>query len=179
MSQTKKSRFWHQFMVIFSIAIAVSVLTAFVTANLMQTDNNFSSEFSEFSEDFKKYLQNQSIDKTFKKSYTVGNHHDIEYNIRYGELTVENIDDCWSVQGSSMNPTHFNGNTLCGYEYEGEHELTQGDIVKYKNGDGSIIHRVIAEYDGYVITKGDNNRGDDGRVNKTQVTHVITTVLYT
>ena len=59
------------------------------------------------------------------------------------------------VHGNSMNPLLKDGDKITIFIAD---EVKPGNIVLWarKNGLGILIHRVIAEYEGVYITKGDN-----------------------
>ena len=115
-----------------------------------------------------------SVNNYIQAAYT-----DVDYSVNEDEVTVES-DKVVKPEGKSMRPTIFSGNTLLLSEYGGG-EITEGEILRYKEGDGYVIHRVQANYQdtaGYLLMKGDNNEFSS-RVDISQVTHKVTGVLYT
>ena len=48
-------------------------------------------------------------------------------------------------------------------------EAKEGDIISYESGNSVITHRVIEVLDDGYITKGDNNKTDDGLIEKERV----------
>lgn len=69
-----------------------------------------------------------------------------------------------SVQSGSMEPGIPTG-SIClinsHYDYD---DLQKGDIIVYDNPQNhmQIIHRIIAMFNGFIVTKGDANPVDDG-----------------
>lgn len=102
-----------------------------------------------------------------------------DYTYSDGEVSVE-ISDISRPEGKSMRPTVFSGNTLLLEKYENG-RITEGEILKYTTGSGSVIHRVQANYldtEQYLLMRGDNN-DHSSKVKKSQITHRVVGVLYT
>lgn len=104
---------------------------------------------------------------------------DVDYSFDGDEVTVE-ASDISRPEGKSMRPTIFSGNTLIMKEYTGG-TISEGEILRYSTENGYVIHRVQASYldtGGYLLMKGDNNE-HSSRINRSQITHRVTGVLYT
>ncbi|MHA2011204.1 MAG: signal peptidase I, partial [Candidatus Helarchaeota archaeon] len=97
-----------------------------------------------------------------------------------GDFELSNFAD-----SNSMIPVLDNGHT--GIEIplsqEDVNKLKVGDIISYFDIDGNlIIHRIIeVGYDSkgwFAITKGDNNKINDGKIRKEQVRCVLVGIIY-
>lgn len=120
-----------------------------------------------------------SSSETDTGGYIQAAYTDVDYSFDGDEVTVE-ASDISRPEGKSMRPTIFSGNTLMLEEYKGE-TITEGEILRYSTENGYVIHRVQASYldtGGYLLMKGDNNE-HSSRINRSQVTHRVTGVLYT
>jgi hypothetical protein len=103
----------------------------------------------------------------------------VEYDSTHNSIEVS-VDAISQPEGTSMQPSIYSGNTVLLEEYRGEN-LDGGEIVRYRSGEGHIIHRIESSYDdtrGYVLTKGDNSRTTE-KVDTSRITHVAVGVLYT
>lgn len=65
---------------------------------------------------------------------------------------------------------------------QSEEDIKVGDIISFKKGDNLIVHRVIkkgTDEDGvYFITKGDNNRINDGKIRFDQIEYLTIGLIY-
>ncbi len=78
--------------------------------------------------------------------------------------------------GISNNPTLWDGNKLiCDFSIT---EYKSGMFVAFNQDNERKIHRIKAVYDDYVITQGDNNVDDDGRIHYKQIECVVIGVCY-
>ncbi len=60
-------------------------------------------------------------------------------------------------------------------------DIHLGDIISYETSQGTIIHRVVElgfDGDWYAITKGDNNKENDGKVRFSQIKKIVVGVVY-
>ena len=61
-------------------------------------------------------------------------------------------------------------------------EIGEGDIITYEEGEELIVHRVLEKGEdnegAYFITKGDNNRINDGKVRFPQIRSLTIGILY-
>lgn len=107
---------------------------------------------------------------------------DIDFVEENGSVVVEDVDYVHSVSGSSMRPTIFTGNTILYREFNHDFDtVEEGDIVRFRYGDGAVVHRVAGNYvrtSGKVVTLGDNNEGTE-HVPVENITHVAVGTLYT
>lgn len=104
---------------------------------------------------------------------------DVDYEVDDGEVAIE-VSDVSRPEGKSMRPTIFSGNTLLMSDYDGG-KISEGEILRYSTDSGYVIHRVQANYlntGDYLLMKGDNNE-HSSRIEKSQITHRVTGVLYT
>lgn len=82
------------------------------------------------------------------------------------------------IAGSSMLPSIKDGDVIEVIPYDPSVRLVSGDIVKVNSTWlGVYAHRVVGAYDGYVITKGDNNKGTE-KANYTDILGVVCGVKY-
>ncbi len=82
-----------------------------------------------------------------------------------------------NLYGNSMNPTLWEGNKLICDSFIKDYK--SGMIITFKNWENkSTTHRVKAVYDNYIITQGDNNVGDDGRIDNSKIECVVIGVCY-
>ena len=56
-------------------------------------------------------------------------------------------------------------------------KYTVGDIVTYRSGEDFITHRVVADKEDYIITKGDANNVNDNPVDKSLVLGKVTKIV--
>jgi len=107
-----------------------------------------------------------------KTNYIQAHHTSVIYSLK-DSITVMDI-YCMEAEGSSMNPTFFEGNILCLKEYKNE-TLKQGNIIHYyKKGDK--IHRIAAVEDSKLLVAGDNS--NEEIINKSQTRGILVLVLY-
>lgn len=84
--------------------------------------------------------------------------------------------DILDFTGSSMNPTLWEGNKLiCDF---GISDYKSGMIIAFHQDNQLKVHRIKAIYNDYVITQGDNNQDDDGRINNENIQCVVIGVCY-
>jgi len=85
-------------------------------------------------------------------------------------------DQVLNLNGASMRPTMWTGNTVLGQETDGEN-LDEGTIVS----NGNITHRIKADYvdtNGYYLTQGDNNN-DFERMKPSEIEYKVVGVIFT
>ena len=107
-------------------------------------------------------------------------HNDISIAHHSDGLFLSGVYDGGQLFGYSMQPAIFEGNKILVQPYI-DQELKEGMIIRYYDERGEMIHRIKGVYEkwGYVVTQGDNNGGDDGRVHLEDITDVVVGVLYT
>ena len=115
-------------------------------------------------------------DNPFMNNFIQAHHADFDYSIEGSNIGIRDV-YCHNMKGSSMNPTLFEGNTICFKEYKGQ-KLRQGNIIHYSLNVKEIIHRIIAIQDNLIIVKGDNARFGE-EINYTDVRGILVMVLYT
>lgn len=88
------------------------------------------------------------------------------------------------ISGNSMEPTYFDGDEVY-VEYVDKIDI--GDIICFYNQKKYVIHRVVCNRNGLILTKGDNNKYIDsynpnveiiGRVKKNEKKNEIINVVY-
>lgn len=107
-------------------------------------------------------------------------HNDIDYQEYGNDLSIENV-DLSTGNGYSMQPTMFTGNKGIMKEYNGQ-ELKEGMIIRFKNQNGYIIHRIKGNYldtQGYLVTIGDSKRYHDTPIYPENITDIVVGVLFT
>lgn len=121
--------------------------------------------------------KNQSVYAPFMGHNIQAAH--VPVNYRYSNLKLEVYDvmECERVTGSSMQPTHFTGNTVCIIAYKGQ-ELKEGMMIKFNYKDKIIIHRIKAIYSDYVLTQGDNVAHWE-KVDYRDITGIVALAIYT
>lgn len=111
-------------------------------------------------------------------------HEYVSYHLSEKTLMVHDITECSKGVGMSMQPTTFDGNTVC-YKYiTGEDILHVGDIILYKRDKGQVVHRIRAIYEGrqgkQLLVQGDSLSAQDMEwVDKTDVIAKAVVVIYT
>ena len=107
-------------------------------------------------------------------------HNEIEYYATDNAIIIKNVKDIGKLFGHSMQPSIFDGNTMIGVPYNNQ-KLKEGMIIRYKENDNYVIHRIKGEYQkwGYVITQGDNNNYEDNFVYLDQISDIIVGVIFT
>ena len=82
-----------------------------------------------------------------------------------------------NLYGISMNPTiGANNKLICDKSIK---DYENGMIITFKNWENkNTTHRIKAVYPDYVITQGDNNVADDGKINKDKIEGVVIGVCY-
>jgi len=82
-----------------------------------------------------------------------------------------------NLYGISMNPTLGANNKLICDKSITEYE--NGMIATFNNSDNvRTTHRIKAVYESYIITQGDNNVNNDGRINKDKIECIVIGVCY-
>ncbi|MBR3325115.1 MAG: signal peptidase I [Clostridia bacterium] len=81
----------------------------------------------------------------------------------YGTLFGYSI---FQIASGSMEPTINIGDRILMKESK---DITEGDIVLYKNEDTLVCHRVEEIKDNNVICKGDNNNSKDKEISKNEI----------
>lgn len=100
---------------------------------------------------------------------------DIEIKSLYNrEYTTNN-----RLEGMSMQPTMYEGNTLICIKDFTKEELQVNSMIVYRKGSGFISHRIVGISEtGSYITKGDNNIVTDGYVEYEDVYCLIGGIIY-
>ena len=103
----------------------------------------------------------------------------LEYSVEDGQLTVDNVDFCGAIYGSSMQVGIWDDNTVCFREYTGQ-DLKQGQIIRYEVNETYAVHSIVGDYEklGYVDTQGYNTVQRE-RVEIERIRHVSIGILYT
>lgn len=110
-------------------------------------------------------------------------HTPMEYFINKQENTLEiyNINQCWKLTGMSMQPTLFEGNTVCYQPFKGT-TVKEGDIIAYEKYGSMITHRVRATYQGVdgkrIITQGDSLSEQDV-ITTNDIKYKVVAVIFT
>jgi len=99
----------------------------------------------------------------------------------HAELDIPNLE--WAViESTSMLPVLGPGTHVLQAKPSFPEALQIGDIVSFAREDKIIIHRIIEkgtdEQGWYVITKGDNNPTDDGKIRFDQIDRVLVGIIY-
>lgn len=96
-----------------------------------------------------------------------------DYRFDGEEFTLSEVDKVIKPTGKSMMPTIMTDDIVLLQERK-DRELSTGMIVRVDKGGSAAIHRIVGDYtgSGYVLTKGDNNRVDDGRTPVENITHI-------
>lgn len=120
----------------------------------------------------------QLLDK-FNYNYIQAPHYQLDYMLTNEGFFIRSVNDYGGLNGPSMNPAIFDGNTLLQMKFSLNMTLKPGQIIRYLGTDGTaVIHRVRAVYEDRVFVQGDNM--EEGElVSKTSITHVIVGVLFT
>lgn len=102
-------------------------------------------------------------------------HNRIDYNIVNNSVILHNA-SLSRTTGLSMQPTIFTGNKAIEVEYTNQ-ILREGQIITFKNGNSSTIHRIKGIYKEYILTQGDNNQVHE-KVFYDDIENVVIGVLY-
>jgi hypothetical protein len=99
------------------------------------------------------------------------------------EIMLDNPKWAAFANTNSMDPVFDQGNYAIQITPQNPDEIAVGDIISYKYGDKTIIHRVIEKgIDGngwYFIVKGDNNPAPDpDKVRFEQISRLTVAVIY-
>lgn len=129
------------------------------------TTYNYSSFFS----------NNQTI--IYNQTHLVQNTLIVRDSLQCQDVTLKDMKPI-EVQGMSMQPAIYDGDTVLVVEYNKDLPIVQGDIIRMQFDDWFMIHQVIAVYDIGVITKGLNNDVNDDMISYDQITGVVCGVLY-
>lgn len=124
----------------------------------------------------------EEVNISFMPNNIQSAHNDIDFELNSTDntLIIYDVDDWGTIYGFSMTPTIFDDNVVIDKEYNNGDELIEGMIIRFKNKDGDYtIHRIKGVYEDYVVTQGDANEGDDGRIDNNDITHIIIGVLFT
>jgi hypothetical protein len=150
------------------------ILLASITLNLIYAYN--------FVELHKKYLnvtdRLDKIEGNQNFNFIQASHTLVDYQLTpQGFYVVAN--DFGVLNGPSMQPTIFDGNTLIEKRYDGSSKLNEGQIIRYIREDGAaVVHRVRADYGETVFVQGDSLKQGE-IINKNKITHVVVGVLFT
>jgi len=127
-----------------------------------------------------KNVINRSIIKPLKTANIQPSHRNVQVDLEGSDAVISDVDAYGRLYGSSMQPTIFDGNTVISREFDGQ-DIEEGDIVRYERDESYVLHRVTGDYqhEGYVETKGDNNKHTDGRIQVSDITHIVIGVIFT
>lgn len=112
----------------------------------------------------------------FIKNYYNNYNSNIKYILEDDILLLNNISYCNKVTGNSMSPTIMHNQIICLENYTTQ-TLLPGMIVRIETEEITFVHRIIAIYSDVIITQGDNNRFDDGRINISNITHIVRSII--
>lgn len=174
-----------QLIILFSVLLMISVIS---TIWLFNVETNPKSELDLLLRDYKEphpeiddlkcktdYYDDGTIQErdcrrpasTFPNVFEVydiqASHVDtLRFRDTYG-LQIEKVDYCLVSTGASMRPTIYTGNTVCFIDYDAtmKQGLQEGMIIHFEYQDGQMIHRIYTLYGDYLITRGDNNKGNE------------------
>lgn len=104
----------------------------------------------------------------------------------YPDRVVINLEGAqWArfADTNSMDPIIDRGTNAIQIQPKSMDEIDVGDIISYRAGDRTIIHRVVQksvdEQGWYVLAKGDNNpAADPEKVRFEQISRVLVAVIY-
>ncbi len=111
----------------------------------------------------------------YANSFIQAHHTDVSYTYEDNKIIINDV-YCYNVEGSSMNPTLFEGNTICFKEYNGE-KLKQGNIIHFEANETRGVHRIIAVESDKIVVRGDNNKYDE-IINHSEVKGILVLALY-
>lgn len=80
------------------------------------------------------------------------------------------------VKGMSMFPTFSSGNLVLLREYDNE-ELSEGQIICYRNQENTACHRIISIYKDKILLKGDNNNYEE-EISYDEINYIVVGVMY-
>ncbi len=120
------------------------------------------------------YIEGKS-GSIYANNFIQAHHTDIDYKDNNNRLIINDV-YCHNVEGSSMNPTLFEGNTICFRKYNGE-ELKQGNIIHFETNKTRGAHRIMAVENDKIVVRGDNNKYDE-IINKSDVKGILVLALY-
>ena len=115
------------------------------------------------------------ISKEVFERNDIQNYNSVKQNECVNKFKGNNINSK-TIMGVSMKPTLSEGNTIICDSSITKYE--SGMIISFQKDDKDITHRIKAVYPNYVITQGDNNMRDDGRINLDQINCVVIGVCY-
>ena len=108
-----------------------------------------------------------------------------QISVQNNQFAVKNLTNLRFVKlknAYSMYPVLAEGSHVIETTDFTKDSLKLGDIVSFQDTDNLIIHRILEvgndEQGWYVITKGDNNDLDDGKVRFDQLKGVVVAIIY-
>lgn len=118
-------------------------------------------------------FQNQ---RDSKFNFIQAHHSDVKFELK-NSTAIINKSYCAVLKGQSMQPTLFEGNTICFKKYEGE-VLHAGQIINYKIKDRDVAHRIKSTlYNDKLFVQGDNNMAEE-MINQSEVLGILVAVIY-
>ena len=111
----------------------------------------------------------------YKDSYIQASHTNTEYSYSSNQITINDV-YCNKMQGSSMNPSIFEGNVVCFKEYTNQ-ELKQGNIIDYFTLEMEKVHRIIGLQSDLIIVQGDNTYVQE-KINYSDVKGILVVTIY-
>lgn len=82
-----------------------------------------------------------------------------------------------AIEGWSMEPTLTDGDIPLGKKYSGKDELVHGDLITYRHGENTVLHRICGLYTDYLDTCSDNLQVQH-KINYTDIEYVVCGVWY-
>lgn len=173
-----------------SLKIAMISIIAFaLLANIMilsQQDKNINVNIPEDSISIPitlpEYDSGNSIInyKYYTNNVIQGSHIEVDYKSDGNSIRINDVDDVYIGQGSSMQPSIFSDNTLLCRDVFSIKDINEGDILTYDTDDGLSTHRVrgIYETKNTLSMQGDSNEVTE-MINMTDVKCVVVGVLFT
>jgi hypothetical protein len=123
--------------------------------------------------------KNEGVDVVYNYTYVPQDsfYYSLSKSEQCAGVRVADMADLGFV-GMSMLPSIDPSSRGLTVPFDENKRLVPGDVVVFENN-GSIVfaHRVVGVYSDYVVTKGDNNRVEDARVNLSSITRVVCGVL--
>jgi len=110
-----------------------------------------------------------------KTPYIQAHHTDIGYSYINNQIIINDV-YCSKMQGSSMNPSIFEGNVVCFKKYVNQ-ELKQGNIIDYSTSGMEKVHRIIGLQEDLLIVKGDNTYVQE-KINYSDIKGILVATIY-
>lgn len=106
------------------------------------------------------------------------NYTDIEIYEDMACIMMSNLTIVTIAPTNSMDPTLDKEAVILRYKPNNISEIYVGDIVSFQFYDDIIIHRVIGIKDNKLLTKGDNNKWNDGWIEFEKVKGKLVAIIY-